>query len=72
MFSSKWACVPSGLRVLATVPGFCAEMLLLLLLLSLLQCGYLADKHNRVLLLAAIIIIGEAPCLCTYWVSCRR
>ncbi|KAF6255108.1 major facilitator superfamily domain-containing protein [Scenedesmus sp. NREL 46B-D3] len=34
-----------------------------------LLCGYLADKHNRVLLLAAIIIIGEAPCLCTYWVT---
>jgi hypothetical protein len=45
-------------------------LLLLLLLLPLLplQCGYLADKHNRVLLLAAIIIIGETPCLATYWV----
>uniref|UniRef100_A0A383W382 Major facilitator superfamily (MFS) profile domain-containing protein n=1 Tax=Tetradesmus obliquus TaxID=3088 RepID=A0A383W382_TETOB len=36
---------------------------------SALLCGYLADTHNRVLMLAAIIIIGEAPCLCTYWVT---
>jgi hypothetical protein len=34
-----------------------------------LQCGYFADKLNRVHLLAFIIVLGEAPCLCTYWVS---
>jgi hypothetical protein len=34
-----------------------------------LQCGYLADKYNRVILLFSVIVIGEAPCLGTYWVS---
>eukprot|EP00878_Enallax_costatus_P045766 GHUV01055247.1.p1 GENE.GHUV01055247.1~~GHUV01055247.1.p1 ORF type:complete len:296 (+),score=80.51 GHUV01055247.1:482-1369(+) len=34
-----------------------------------LVCGWLADKHNRIRLLVAIIVIGETPCLCTYWVT---
>lgn len=34
-----------------------------------LLCGYFADKFNRVHMLAFIIVLGEAPCLCTYWVS---
>jgi hypothetical protein len=50
-------------------PQHCCWCCCYFTVVSLLQCGYLADKHNRVLLLAAIIIIGEAPCLCTYWVS---
>lgn len=33
------------------------------------QCGYLTDKVNRVYMLAFIVVAGEAPCLCTYWVS---
>eukprot|EP00775_Hariotina_reticulata_P010191 gene10191-10352_t len=36
---------------------------------SALVCGYLADKYNRVILLFSVIIIGEAPCLGTYWVT---
>lgn len=38
-------------------------------LLLPLQCGYLADKYNRVRLLVTVVIVGEAPCLATYWVS---
>lgn len=32
------------------------------------QVGYCADKFNRVKLLAFIVVLGEAPCLSTYWV----
>lgn len=37
--------------------------------LVVLQCGYFADKFNRIHMLAFIVVVGEAPCLCTYWVS---
>lgn len=40
-----------------------------LFLLWHVQCGWLTDRYNRVHLLFLVIIIGEAPCLCTYWVS---
>jgi len=36
---------------------------------SRLQVGAMADRFNRRYLLFVIIIIGEAPCLLTYWVG---
>jgi sugar phosphate permease len=33
-----------------------------------LLCGYFADQFNRIHMLAVIVLVGEAPCLCTYWV----
>ncbi|KIZ04154.1 major facilitator superfamily MFS-1 [Monoraphidium neglectum] len=36
---------------------------------SAIICGWLTDKVNRVHLLFAIIIIGQGPCLCTYFVT---
>jgi len=34
-----------------------------------LVIGYLADKTNRVRLLAVVVVIGEGPCLATFWVK---
>ncbi len=31
--------------------------------------GYLADKTNRRNLLFAVVVMGAAPCLATYWVT---
>jgi MFS family permease len=33
------------------------------------QCGYLADKTNRVRLLCAVVALGHIPCLFTYFVT---
>lgn len=33
------------------------------------QAGILADKVNRRNLLFIVVVLGEAPCLATYWVS---
>eukprot|EP00798_Chlamydomonas_sp_ICE-L_P009776 gene9778-7658_t len=34
-----------------------------------LLMGFLSDRWNRKNLLVAVVIIGEMPCLCTYWVQ---
>eukprot|EP00798_Chlamydomonas_sp_ICE-L_P021214 gene21214-28123_t len=34
-----------------------------------LLMGFLTDRWNRKNLLLAVVIIGETPCLCTYWVQ---
>lgn len=33
------------------------------------QVGWLTDKVNRRNLLFAVVVMGEAPCLCTYFVT---
>jgi hypothetical protein len=33
------------------------------------QVGWLTAKVNRRLLLFAVVMLGQAPCLLTYWVS---
>jgi MFS family permease len=33
------------------------------------QAGYLMDRHNRVHLLIGCVVLGEAPCLATLFVT---
>ena len=35
---------------------------------SSLVIGHLSDTRNRILVFAAVVLIGEAPCFATYWV----
>lgn len=35
---------------------------------SALIVGYLADRADRIKLLLMVVVVGHAPCLCTYWV----
>ena len=34
-----------------------------------LVIGYFSDTRNRILVFVAAVLIGEAPCLATYWVE---
>jgi len=36
------------------------------------QCGYFTDKVNRVHLLFIIVLVGQGPCVATYFVSSSR